>query len=134
METKRSYNMTLDGLSSKTLSAERARDLMAMSQDNFDNALAVIRHMCDVQIEDAAKKYLGEIIFKIPTSLFGYDHYNVDDMGRRLAHNLNADGFGISGMPSMFKVIWGESKKLPLTKELLARKRRFDKPIQVPRI
>lgn len=122
----RTMTMAVEGLSSKNMTAERARDLMSMSQDNFDNALAVVRHMCDEQIQQAAKSQMWSTVFPIPTNLFGYDHYDVDRMGRRLAESLFSDGYSVQGSPKLLNVIWGKEYKMPLTKAMLIRKQKCD--------
>lgn len=118
----KTITMVVEGLScSKSMSAERARDLMAMSEENFRNALSIIRQMCDEQIQQAARTQKWHTYFAVPHSLFGYEKYDKDKMGRLLAQSLYEDGFSVRGPPGMLEVIWGKKYTQPLTRKTLER-------------
>lgn len=105
------YNVSLKGMNpNKTLSAERARELMVSSQENFDESLAIIRHICDHEIEEAAQKHRSSIMFSVPQSLFGREEYSISNMGKRLAMQLHDDGYDIEGSSKSFRITWGQSQ------------------------
>lgn len=92
---------------SRPVTAERARELMSMSQESFEESLSVVRQMCDHDIEEAAQRHRSSIAFAVPQSLFGREAYDVSKMGKRLALQLHADGYDIVGSSKSFRITWG---------------------------
>lgn len=124
-KSPQTITVVVEGLSSKPLTADRARDMMTISQENFETALRAIRNIVDEEITEAARHHKGEVVYRVPASLYGYDHYNIDHMGRRLAKELHKDGFSVDGSTRMFTISWGIGYELPLTRKLLAYRDRF---------
>ena len=119
-EQQKTITMVVEGLSSKFMSAERARELMEMSQESFRTSLSVIRHMCDEQVQQEAQKQNWHTTFAVPSSLFGHDRYDQVRMGKCLAQTLYQDGFSVRGSPIQLEIIWGKKHtSRPLTQKTL---------------
>lgn len=92
------------------LRAEEARGFMSYQQESFRKAQGLVRQMCDSAIKDASKLGKGFLIFDVPSSAFGYNTYDVSEMGRALAHELHADGYDISGTTKKLRITWKASE------------------------
>lgn len=91
------------------LRADEARGFMSYQQENFRKAQGLVRQMCDSMIKDASKAGKGFLIFDIPSSAFGYNTFDQNEMGRALAHELHADGYDISGTTKKLRITWKPS-------------------------
>lgn len=96
------------------LTADVARELSYIKQDSFEKTLQTIRMMVDSQIRDAAKMGRTKVDVEVPRSVFGRPPYDLAEMGKRLAQQMYADGFAISGTYSRLCLSWNrEEKKKP---------------------
>ena len=103
-----STTITIDGMDMKYLVADRARELMSVTQHQFEQTLAVIRSKADNQISEAAKKHKGHIIFSVPKNIYGHPNFNQQSMGRELAKWLFKDGYSVKGTPLVFTITWAK--------------------------
>ena len=94
-------------MSEDRFTADIARELSYAKQDIFDRTLRVIRNIADSKMRDAARVGKTSIDFEVPRSVFGRPPYETANMGRKLAEQLHADGFRVSGTHVRFSISWG---------------------------
>jgi hypothetical protein len=96
-----------------TITAERARSIMQISQSTSAEIVAVILGMVTDRIEEAAQRGDSFIIFSVPPMLFGYGNYDPAELGAIVARELHRRGFSVTGFPDNFRIAWGRTDPAP---------------------